>query len=82
MNDTITQLLIWGAAGLLGIVNVLISSLVRTHLKSDDEHRVRIDREIAQLRQRMHDVGNAVARLETAARHAREDELERRKGKR
>lgn len=55
---------------ILGIVNLLIGLLltvigfvVKMHQKADDEHRVRIDKELDLVRQRLHDALNDISGL-------------------
>jgi hypothetical protein len=73
MNGHFTQFLILLASGLLALVNALIAFIVHLHLRSDYEHRERMDKEIGLLRRRVHEFGNRVAELITRARWLDED---------
>lgn len=73
MNGNVVALSVWAIGALLGLVNVLIGFIVHLHLKADEEHRQRIDKEIDLIRQRVHDFGNRIAELITRARWAEED---------
>lgn len=71
MNGFSSGLLLWLLNFLLGLLLVVVGFAVKLHIKSDDEHRARIDKEIERIRQRLHDALNDVAGLK-AIEHLRE----------
>lgn len=63
MNGFSSALALWVLNTLLGLLLVVVGFAVKLHMKSDDEHRERIDKEIERIRQRLHDALNDVAGL-------------------
>lgn len=73
LNGNVISILLLAVNGLLGLVVLLIGLILKMHRDSDTEQHARQDKEIDQLRQRGHDLGNRVAELLTRMRWADED---------
>lgn len=63
MNGFGSAAVLWLLNMLLGLLLVVIGFAVKLHMKSDDEHRQRIDKELDRVRQRLHDALNDIAGL-------------------
>lgn len=63
MNGFSAAAVLWLLNMLLGLLLVVIGFAVKMHMKSDDEHRERIDKELERVRQRLHDALNDIAGL-------------------
>lgn len=63
MNGFSSAAVLWLLNMLLGLLLVVIGFAVKMHMKSDDEHRERIDKELERVRQRLHDALNDIAGL-------------------
>lgn len=56
MNGNLTGPILAIIGGLIALVQVLVGFIVHLHIKSDDEHRSRMEGEINKLRDRLHRV--------------------------
>lgn len=63
MNGVLLATLLSIIGGLLGLLQVLIGVVMKMHMTSDDEHRVRVENDIKLLRERSHDLGDKLSGL-------------------
>jgi hypothetical protein len=62
-NGSLLTILLAVIGGLFGIVQGLVGIVVKMHMTSDDEHRIRVETDIKALRERSHDLADKLSGL-------------------
>jgi hypothetical protein len=63
MNGSLVTVLIAVIGGLFAIVQGLVAIVVRMHMASDDEHRLRLEADINAIRARAHELADKLSDL-------------------
>lgn len=62
-NGSLLTVLLAIIGGLFAIIQGLVGIVVRMHITSDDEHRLRVEDDIKMLRERSHDLADKLSGL-------------------
>lgn len=63
MNGMLLTILLAGVGALFGIIQALIGIVMKMHMASDEESRIRTEKEITALRERTHDLADKLSGL-------------------
>lgn len=77
MNGTLLTVLLAVIGGLFAILQGLIAIVVKMHMTSDEESRLRLEGDIKLLRERTHDLGDKLSGLLAKDYMRRQDDSKR-----